>query len=253
MASLSIARTESSPLRAWSRVSLIVLALALCLPFHGLWRLLRLRSPWPRFFLALAGKAAGADVVVRGTPVTNDVLYIANHLSWLDVLVLAGRTGCAFVAKADMAPWPVLGWMATLNNSVYVQRENRLDVSAQAQAIQAALATRQPITLFPEGTTGDGQALLPFRSSLIAAVVPPPENVTIQPVAIDYGCDAAIIAWTDMESVGVNALRVMGRKGRIVAKLHFLDPLPASDFANRKIMSAHSRSLIADTLGIGLT
>lgn len=252
MASLSIARTESHPARAWARVTLIVLALVLCLPFHGLWRLVRLRSPWPQVFLFFAGKAAGADVMVTGTPVTRDVLYIANHLSWLDVLVLAGRTGCAFVAKADMAPWPVLGWMATLNNSVYVQRENRLDVTAQAEAIRTALATRQPITLFPEGTTGAGHALLPFRSSLIAAVVPPPRDITIQPVAIDYGSEATAIAWTDEESVGVNALRVMGRKGRIATRLHFLEPLSASDFANRKIMSAHSRTTIADTLGIGL-
>jgi lyso-ornithine lipid O-acyltransferase len=252
MASLSLATVESNAFRAWSRVALIILALTLCLPFHGLWRLLRLHSPWPRLFLYAAGKAAGADVRVKGVPVTRDVLYIANHLSWLDVLVLAGRTGCAFVAKADMAPWPVLGWMATINNSVYVQREKRLDVHAQAEAIRAALATRQPITLFPEGTTGGGAALLPFRSSLIASVVPPPQNITIQPVAIDYGDQASLIAWTDAESVGTNALRVMGRKGRIPTLIHFLEPLPASDFADRKTMSAHSRSVIAKTLGIDL-
>jgi 1-acyl-sn-glycerol-3-phosphate acyltransferase len=252
MASRSIASLESHPVRAWGRVVLIALALLLCLPGHGLWRLLRLRSPWPRLFLFLAGKAAGADVQVSGTAVTRDVLYIANHLSWLDVLVLAGHTGCAFVARADMAPWPLLGWMATINNSVYVQREKRMDVNAQAVAIRAALATRQPLTLFPEGTTGGGHALLPFRSSLIAAVVPPPRNITIQPVAIDYGRDASTIAWTDAESVGVNALRVMGRKGRIQTILHFLEPLPHSDFTDRKAMSAHSRAQIAQKLGIAL-
>jgi 1-acyl-sn-glycerol-3-phosphate acyltransferase len=231
---------------------MIVLALGFCVPFHGLWRLFRLRSPWPRLFLFLSGKASGADVQITGTPVTQDVLYIANHLSWLDVLVLAGRTGCAFVAKADMAPWPVLGWMATLNNSVYVQRDKRLDVHAQAEAIRLALATRQAITLFPEGTTGGGTELLPFRSSLIAAVVPPPQNITIQPVAIDYGHRAAFIAWTEEESVGNNALRVMGSKGRIRTTLHFLEPLTADDFSDRKIMSSHCRSLIAKTLGIDL-
>ena len=86
-------------------------------------------------------------------PIKRDVLYIANHVSWLDILVLAGKTGSAFVAKADMAPWPVIGWLATLNNSVYVAREQRLDVHAQALAMKTALETSQPLTLFPEGTT----------------------------------------------------------------------------------------------------
>lgn len=250
MASRSIAAAEPGSWRAWSRVALIILALLACIPLHLLWRRLGLNSPWGAWFLAMSGKAAGADVRVIGVPVTKDVLYIANHISWLDILVLAGQTRCAFVAKADMAPWPVLGWLATLNNSVYVQRDKRLDVSAQAEAIRRALATHQPITLFPEGTTGNGSAILPFRSSLVAAVVPPPADITIQPVAIDYGPIASEIAWVDDdESVGVNALRVMGRKGRIPTILHFLDPLPVSDFADRKLVAAHSRAVIAAALG----
>ena len=250
MASLSIATVEQGAWRAWVRVALIVLALMLCIAPHLLWRRLGIHSPWGAWFLALAGKAAGADVQTRGIAVKSDVLYIANHVSWLDILVLAGKTRCAFVAKADMEPWPVLGWLATLNNSVYVQREKRLDVNAQAEAIRAALATHQPITLFPEGTTGNGNLLLPFRSSLVAAVVPPPRDITIQPVAIDYGSAASEIAWVDDdESVGINALRVMSRKGRMPVVLHFLDPLPASDFADRKLVASHSRSVIAAALG----
>ena len=250
MASRSIAAVERGSWRAWSRVALIILCLVLFVPPHVLWRRLGLHSPWGGWFLNMSAKAAGANVRVTGTPVTRDVLYIANHISWLDILVLAGRTHCAFVAKADMEPWPVLGWLATLNNSVYVQRDKRLDVNAQAIAIRTALATHQPITLFPEGTTGNGLAILPFRSSLIASVVPPPNDITIQPVAIDYGVVAPEIAWVDDdESVGHNALRVMGRKGRMEVTLHFLDPLPSTDFADRKLMASHSRAVIAAALG----
>jgi lyso-ornithine lipid O-acyltransferase len=142
----------------------------------------------------------------------------------------------------------VIGWLATLNNSVYVQRENRLDVGAQRDAIQAALLTRQAIALFPEGTTADGRALLPFRSSLVASVTPPPEGISIQPVAIDYGPIAPEIAWVDDEAVGINALRVMGRKGRIPVTLHFLEPLDHADFADRKAIAAHSRAEIEAAL-----
>jgi len=232
------------------RVALIVLSLLLCIPGHALWRLFRARSPWPQLFLRLAGRAAGARISIVGRPVRSNVLYIANHVSWLDIVLLAGQTGTAFVAKADMAPWPVIGWMATLNNSVYVARDQRLDVSAQAAAMKAALETHQPLTLFPEGTTGNGRELLPFRSSLVASVAPPPEGITIQPVAIDYGPDAGDIAWTDEESVGHNALRVMSRPGRLHVTLRFLAPLNHADFDDRKVISAHSRDEIAAALSL---
>lgn len=248
MASRSIARAERTHPRAWGRVARIAIALALLLPVHAVWRLFRLRSPWPRLFLQFAGKSAGADVTVTGTPLRRDVLYIANHVSWLDILVLAGKTGSAFVAKADMAPWPVIGWLATLNNSVYVAREQRLDVHAQALAMKTALETGQPLTLFPEGTTGDGRELLAFRSSLVASVTPPPQGISIQPVAIDYGPPAPDIAWIDDEPVGHNALRVMSRATRLPVTLHFLEPLDHADFPHRKAIAEHSRAAIARKL-----
>ncbi len=242
------AKTERVRLRAWVRVAAIVISFLFCAALHGLWRLFRLRSPWPKTFLYLSARAAGARVTVRGNAVRRDVLYIANHVSWLDILALSGHSGCAFVAKADMIDWPVLGWMASLNNSVYVARDNRLDVGAQKLAIQTALLTGQPIALFPEGTTANGKELLPFRSSLLATVAPPPSGITIQPVAIDYGAIASDIAWTEDESVGVNALRIMGRKGRLDVTLHFLKPLDHADFSDRKAMAAHSRDEIAAVL-----
>jgi lyso-ornithine lipid O-acyltransferase len=249
MASLSSARAERTHPRAWLRLGGLALWLAICLPLHGLWRLFRAFSPWPRLFLRGAGWCAGMRVELQGERLLCNVLYIANHLSWLDILTLAGRTGSAFVAKADMAPWPVIGWLTTLNNSIFVQREARLDVGAQAIALGEALRTGQPLTLFPEGTTGDGVTLLPFRSSLLAAVSPPPEGVEIQPVVIEYVGAAADIAWTGDESVGHNALRVLSRPGTTRVVLHFLTPLVHSDFPDRKAITAHSRAAIAAKLG----
>ncbi len=248
MASRSIARAERVHPRAWGKVACIVAALILMLPVHGIWRLFRQRSPWPRLFLQFSGKTAGADVTVTGTPLTHNVLFIANHVSWHDILILAGKTGSAFVAKADMAPWPVIGWMATLNNSVYVARDQRLDAGAQALAMKTALETGQPLTLFPEGTTSNGTELLPFRSSLIASVTPPPQGISIQPVAIDYGGPAPEIAWVEDEPAGVNALRVMGRPERLQVTLHFLEPLDHADFTHRKAIATHSRDAIAGKL-----
>ncbi len=251
MASLSSARPERTHPRAWARLAAIALWLLACAPMHGLWRLVRAQSPWPRLFLRGGAWLAGMRVTFRGDRQLHNVLYIANHVSWLDILVLAGRSGTAFVAKADMESWPVLGWLASLNNSIYVRREARLDVASQAAAMTEALQSGQPLALFPEGTTGDGLSLLPFRSSLVATVSPPPAGVAIQPLAIDYGHAAPEIAWTGDEGVGANALRVLSRPGVTPVVLHFLEPLDHADFPHRKAITAHSQQAIARALRLG--
>lgn len=251
MASPSLAKTDTrTHPRAWARLAVVAIWLVYCLPLHGIWRLLRAPSPWPRLFLRGAAITCGMDIRICGPRRLTNVLYIANHVSWLDILVLAGRTGSAFVAKADMAPWPIVGWLATLNHSVYVQREQRLDAKAQAAAIGAALETGQALTLFPEGTTGDGATLLPFRSSLIAAVAPPPEGIAIQPVAIDYGSAAHALCWVGDESFGANAMRILSLRGRTEVMLHFLEPLDVADFTHRKLITQHCREAIAGALRI---
>jgi lyso-ornithine lipid O-acyltransferase len=250
MASQSIAKTDRPHPRAWLRVGVIVLALLVVLIPHLIWRIFGTQSPFAILFLRFAGAAAGAKVTIIGTPIRRNALFVANHVSWLDILILAGQSGTAFVAKADMESWPLLGWMANQNNTVYVNRDSRATAHNQANAVQRALRTGQPLTLFPEGTTAGGRELLAFRSSLIAAVVPAPDGIAIQPVAIDYGPVAAEIAWTEAESVGVNALRLMSRKGRLPVTLHFLEPLDHADFADRKAIAAHSRAEIAAALGL---
>jgi lyso-ornithine lipid O-acyltransferase len=252
MASRSIARGDrhlGARARVWFRVTaIIVILLAILIP-HLLWRLFSRHSPFARLFLAGAGWAAGVRITITGRPVQGRVLFIANHVSWLDILVLAHKTGTAFVGKADMARWPLLGWLAAQNNTIFVNREAALDAHNQANMLQKALRQPQPVTIFPEGTTGDGLALLPFRSSLLAAVAPPPPGVTIQPVAIDYGDAAPSIAWTGEESVGHNALGVMSRRGRLTVTLHFLDPIPFAELPHRKLVTSHARAAIAAVLG----
>jgi len=133
--------------RARRRVALIGLLIGFYLPLHGLWRLCGRWSPWPTRFLREAGWAAGIDVRIVGTPVRRDVLIVANHLSWLDILILAGASGTRFVAKDEVTHWPVLGFLSGLNRTVYVSRGQRADVRAQADHIRSALADGQPVAL----------------------------------------------------------------------------------------------------------
>ena len=134
-------------------------------------RLLGLRSPWPRLWLGWVGRSAGMRVRVAGTPLASHVLFVSNHLSWLDIMLIAGASGAAFVSKGDVARWPVFGWLAGLNNTIFVDRAERGAVHGQADALRTALVGGQPVALFPEGTTEGGEQVLPFRASLLAVAL----------------------------------------------------------------------------------
>ena len=112
----------------------------------------------------MATRSVGARVRLEGHPVDSDMFLIANHVSWIDILALADATGAAFVAHDGIASWPVIGWLAAQNNTLFVSREKRGSLSGQLNALRAALAGHQPIALFPEGTTSDGSGLLRVES-----------------------------------------------------------------------------------------
>lgn len=205
---------------------------------------MRLPSRWPRRFLALAARSAGARVHVEGTPRRRDIFFIANHVSWLDILVLGGATGAAFISHDGVAGWPLVGWLARQNNTIFVARADRHGVRDQITALRAALEKHQPVALFPEGTTGDGGALLPFKPALLAGLMPPPRDLDIQPVWIDYGAAARDIAWHGEESAGANAKRLLERPGRLDVTLHFLDPFDPEDHPDRKAVADEARNRI---------
>ena len=233
-----------STLRLTLRLLALLLTLATLLPLHGFWRALRLPSPWPRRFLRAFGRIAGARARVTGTPLTRDVVFLSNHLSWIDIPVLAGVTGTAFVAKAELDDIPVIGWLCRLNDTLFVRRGDRMGIGEQVRSIADALATGRPVTLFPEGTTGDGVALLPFKSTLLAVLEPPPASLMVQPVRIDYGPATPELAWVGEETGQAHAARVFRRAGAFTVNLHFLEPFAPADHPGRKAIAAEARRRI---------
>jgi 1-acyl-sn-glycerol-3-phosphate acyltransferase len=234
------------------RVAWMVGLLILCLPLHYSWRLFRRPSPWPRRFLRWVGRAAGMRVRIVGTPLQRNALFLANHLSWLDILVLAGASGTAFVAKAEVAETPVVGWLAGLNNTVFVARAERHAVRGQADALREALASGQPVALFPEGTTDGGPSVLPFRASLLAALFPPLPAILVQPVALDYGAAAHDLAWVGVESGLDNVRKVLARRGATDVVVNFLAPVDPAQ-GDRKSLARSAREEIVAALGASAT
>ena len=210
---------------------------------HIATKLLRGRSRWPTAFLAAAARTVGVRVKVVGEPLRPHSLLISNHLSWLDILILGGA-GSAFVSKDDLGHG-LLHWLADQNDTVYVRREHRKGVMGQTAAIAKALEGDKPVTLFPEGTTGPGTHLLPFRSTLLEAAAVAEKDVQVRPVVLDYGPAAPEIAWFEEGGMD-NVKRVLGRNGSLSVKVHLLAPLPHS--GNRKALAQAARDAIAETL-----
>jgi 1-acyl-sn-glycerol-3-phosphate acyltransferase len=230
-------------LRTLVRLLRLVALIAFCVPPHLLARR-RGPTPWPQRFLRRAVHHAGFDLRIEGTPLAHDVFFIANHISWIDILALGGATGCAFISKDDVQGAPVVGWLAAQNNTIFVARDRRGAVSGQIESVRAAMAAHQPIGLFPEGTTGDGITLLPFKAALFAVLLPPPRAIRIQPVMIDYGAQAGLVAWPSGESGVVNARRILGAPGRRTITLRFLAPFDPGDHPDRKALAAECRARI---------
>ncbi|MEQ8411296.1 MAG: lysophospholipid acyltransferase family protein [Erythrobacter sp.] len=251
---VAAARGETTPISpaGWLRIAARTLALAVLMlvfvPLHYAFRLFAYGSPFPMLFLRYAARVSGARVEVVGTHLKRDVFYVANHVSWIDILSLAGASGTAFVAKAELAQAPLVGWLASLNRTVFVKREHRMGVAEQINALKEALADNWSVTVFPEGTTTDGQSLLPFKTSMLSVLEPPPPGVLVQPVLLDYGAVAEWIGWIGEEGGLNNAKRVLARKGSFRLRIHFLEPFSPEDFRGRKAISLEARRRIEEAL-----
>ena len=247
---LAAARGEKVPLTVagWVRFTLrafgIVLLLLAFVPLHYIYRIFAYGSPFPMLFLRFTAWIVGARIKIVGTPLRRDVFFISNHVSWVDILSMAGASGTAFVAKQELSEVPVIGWLCGLNRTVFVKRENRMGVAEQINALREALQDNWSVTVFPEGTVTDGHSLLPFKSSMISVLEPPPAGVMVQPVVLNYGEDAEDIAWIGEESGLHNAMRVMARKGSFPLSLHYLEPFSPVDYRGRKAVAAKAREEI---------
>jgi lyso-ornithine lipid O-acyltransferase len=165
----------------------------------------------------------------------------------MDILILGGHAGCVFVSKDNLGHG-LIHWLADQNSTIYVSRESRHAAKDQAAAIANALESEQPVAVFPEGTTGPGTELLPFRSALLEAAAlasKASKDVAIRPVALDYGSATRDVAWWQ-EPGWQYIRRVLGRRGALPVTVHLLEPLRHS--GDRKALAQQAREAIRETL-----
>lgn len=228
------------------RLLLMLVSLMVCVPLHGLWRLLGLGRWWPRVFLSGIGMIAGLHLRTEGRP-AKGALLLTNHVSWLDIPALSQASGTAFVAHDGLAAFPFLKWLCEMNDTVFIARHRRGSVADQVEQIRAAMAETGALTLFPEGTTSDGTGLHLFKSSLLSALDPLPPGVVVQPAVLAYQ-DAAAIAWVGEEHGLDNFKRILARFRPIRLTIRFLPPLRGDELADRKAVAAAAQRAIARAL-----
>ena len=181
------------------RVISIALAFAaltlVLLPFQliGIAFDLRLQRTIPHLYHRILCALIGVRIreVGRRSP-ASPVLILSNHVSWLDICVIAALAPVVFIAKSEVAKWPVLGWLARLQRTIFINRQARHQTGAATREIAARLLRGDAVVLFAEGTSSDGVRVLPFRSALVGAVHHALGNtthhthVTVQPMSLAY-------------------------------------------------------------------
>jgi lyso-ornithine lipid O-acyltransferase len=180
------------PVLALSAVAIVTLAL---LPFQWIAVRFRLeaRRRIPVFYHRVVCRLLGVRIRERGraAPV-RPVLIVANHVSWLDIPVVTALAPVVFVAKREVGQWPLFGMLARLQRTVFVDRERRHDTGRVNDEIARRLGEGDPVVLFGEGTSGDGNRVLAFRSALVGAVHATVANAGsdgrawVQPLSIAY-------------------------------------------------------------------
>jgi lyso-ornithine lipid O-acyltransferase len=248
---------------------LVLVALGLGLPQYVCWRLNLPPRRWlPVLFHRAAARIIGLRVRVAG-PLSADrpMLILSNHVSWLDIVAIGTVAPVSFVAKAEIESWPLFGLLAKMQRSVFVDRTRRSATADANASLAARLEEGDPIVLFAESTTSDGNRILPFRSSLIGAAREailsdsPTRHVCLQPLAIAYthvdGLPAgrmgrARIGWYgDMEMLP-HLVGIL-RGGPIDATLRFGAPLAFDHAGDRKALTKAAEGQVRELLAADLT
>ncbi len=195
-------------------------------------------------------RTMGIALRVQGTPHSGGTLLVANHISWLDIVAVhAVCPQARFVSKADVRAWPLLSRLVDAAGTLYLERDRKRDALRVVHVMAQALTAGQTVAVFPEGTTSDGRALLPFHANLLQAAIA--TGVPVQPVAIGFS-DAHDAVSRAVEFVGDTTLlqslwRVAAGQG-VVANVQLL-PVQASSGADRRALSAQLRERIETALG----
>lgn len=179
-----------------------------------------------------------------GTPLPDPVMFVANHVSWVDIEVLHSQRMMGFVAKQEIRGWPLVGWLAARGETIFHQRGSQESMGGVMHAMLARLQAGRAVGVFPEGRTRDGAAVGPFHARIFQPAVE--ALVPVQPVALRYGPRASaqtVVAFGAHESFFANFMRLLGEPPRS-ADVCFLQPIAAGELEGRSRIAELARERI---------
>ncbi|MFV0245275.1 MAG: lysophospholipid acyltransferase family protein [Qingshengfaniella sp.] len=242
-------------LRAALRGGPLILIMAVCLALMGLLRLIErplcgLRRPLTPGLTLFVCRAAfvltGVSLRVRGQPMVEAGIVVANHSTWFDIFALNARQRVYFVAKQEVAGWAGIGLLAKVTGTLFISRD-RGQTLRQKAAFEARLGAGQRLLFFPEGTSSDGQRVLRFNPTLFAAAMAE-GGLSVQPVTVIYtapeGQDPRFYAWWGTAELAPHLLHILAapRQGQVEVIYH--PPRPIADFADRKALAVWAEETV---------
>jgi len=240
-------------LRLLARLAALAPAFVLGLPVQAL--LVRLDHPYARhlpvFFHRYLCRVLGIRRIVTGVvPAPGPLLIVANHISWLDILVIGASLPVSFIAKSEVAGWPGAGLLARLQRTLFVDRSRRQAAGAASAGMTGRLAGGEALVLFAEGTTSDGNRVLGFRPALLSAAAT--AAAPVQPLALAYTRRDGVpldrrtlpaIAWYGDMDLAPHLLGVLAG-GPVDAALHFAAPVDPGPAGARKQLAATAETAV---------
>jgi 1-acyl-sn-glycerol-3-phosphate acyltransferase len=244
-------------LRATAILAVFLIVTLAAMPVQWLFIKLGLRAArtFPGQYHRLVCALFGIHIRIAGKPVTGEgVLLVANHTSWADILIFSAATPLCYVSKAEVARWPFFGTLARLQRTVFVERERRSTTGQARDVIRERLMAGETLLLFPEGTSHDGNRVLPFKSALLGAaeaVLASGRHVAVQPVSAAFTQlhglpmgreNRPLFAWYgDMEMVPHLWEAILAGPIEVVVQFH---PPLSLDEMDRKTLAIRARQVI---------
>ncbi|HEX3862238.1 MAG TPA: lysophospholipid acyltransferase family protein [Stellaceae bacterium] len=262
-----IERMGSLTLRM-SRLSVYLVWTLLLMPVQAIGVMLGCRwmATFPRFYHRRCCRILGLRVRRVGHPASGrPVLFASNHVSYLDITVLGSLLPASFIAKREVAGWPLFGWLARLQRSVFIDRQVR-STARQRDSIARRLADKEALILFPEGTSGDGNRVLPFKSALFSVAAggssaAPAAPVLVQPVSIAYtrldGLPIGrrlrpLFAWYGSMALAPHLWTMLGL-GTVEIVVEFHRPTTLAECGSRKALARYCEERVASGLASALS
>ena len=239
--------------RAWRYLRLAlhlvqgVLTIALVYPFTQRRTHQALRRRWSHGLL----QVLGIELAARGRPVAPGCMLIANHISWVDIFVINALAPSAFVSKAEVRNWPVIGWLAAKNDTIFLRRGSRGHARIINAETAALLDAGCNVAIFPEGTTTDGSQLLHFHAALLQPAIACGHPV--QTLALQYLTPAGHFtrapAYDGDLSLGQCIANIIAAR-RTIARITVAAPIATADGLDRRALAARAHAEIACAIGV---